>query len=216
MGCGEGSKTIEFVKNFKFKKAYGVDISKFAIDLAKKRYPHITFSSGDIEKLQYADNFFDVVITNFVMEHTLKPQKIFKEVYRVLRNYGYFIVICPNYGAPNRCSPPFNGSRIKKLVRGFISDFNLLSNGLHWNYVTPLSKKNNKHISDYDTTVEPYLLNTVRFCKKLGFKIVEYSSVWEQDIPTNTRHKLFRKLGTIGVFPFKYWGPQHYLVMQKL
>ena len=50
----------------------------------------------DTESIPYGDNSFDVVICNSVLEHLSAPEKTFKEVYRILKKGGFFIVKTPN------------------------------------------------------------------------------------------------------------------------
>jgi ubiquinone/menaquinone biosynthesis C-methylase UbiE len=94
VGCGTGAN-IWYISREGF-SAYGIDGSKTAIEIAKKRLEeenlHGNLVVGDIINLPYEDNFFDAVIdveclyaNNF--ENT---QLILKEINRVLKNDGLF------------------------------------------------------------------------------------------------------------------------------
>jgi 2-polyprenyl-3-methyl-5-hydroxy-6-metoxy-1,4-benzoquinol methylase len=48
-----------------------------------------------LERLTYADNSFDLVITQDVLEHVNNPEKAFLEVYRVLKPNGYHVFTVP-------------------------------------------------------------------------------------------------------------------------
>jgi SAM-dependent methyltransferase len=52
-------------------------------------------SCQNIEALTYADNSFDFVITEDVFEHVRRPEKGFREIYRVLRPGGYHVFTIP-------------------------------------------------------------------------------------------------------------------------
>lgn len=53
---------------------------------------------GNIEKpLPYKNNTFDIVFCKSVIEHLYYPEKVFKEVNRILKPEGCFIVMTPDY-----------------------------------------------------------------------------------------------------------------------
>jgi SAM-dependent methyltransferase len=51
---------------------------------------------GTGEAIPYADNTFDVVFADNVLEHLPDPQRVFAEVFRVLKPGGYFLAKTPN------------------------------------------------------------------------------------------------------------------------
>lgn len=74
-------------------KVIGVDMTEEMIDRAranakKQGYSNIEFRLGDIENLPIEDNSIDVVISNCVVNLAPKKEKVFKEVYRVLKKGG--------------------------------------------------------------------------------------------------------------------------------
>jgi ubiquinone/menaquinone biosynthesis C-methylase UbiE len=210
VGCGEGTRLSTLLP--KNKKGVGVDISKQAIGKAKLKYPRHKFVHTQDETLPFKDNSFDLIYTAFVLEHTKNPKKFIKEIVRVLDFKGELVIICPNYGAPNRRSPNSKESPVKKLLNGFFKDFSLNSN-LNWTKVTP--KKRFKKIDD-DTTVEPYILSLKKYLESKNLKVSKTSSLWRlEEKTTSLRKLLFLVLGKLGVFPFKYWGPQIFLVAKK-
>jgi len=76
---------------------YGIDISNKSVEKASKLYLEAKFKIGSITNLEYQKSFFDCVIASEVLEH-IKPSEIFKslkEVKRVLKPKGYFIVSIP-------------------------------------------------------------------------------------------------------------------------
>jgi len=98
LGCGAGMDL--FLAGFKLGekgKAVGVDFSEEMIkrgnDIAKKyNRDNVEFVLSPIEKMPFADNTFDVVISNCVLN--LVPNKLdaFKEIFRVLKPSGRFVV----------------------------------------------------------------------------------------------------------------------------
>lgn len=88
IGCGTGSTLLyinEFInKNVEF---YGVDLERSPIlpDFVK-------FVRCDIEstKVPFDDESFDIVLSNFVIEHLKNPEKLFLEAFRLLKRGGNF------------------------------------------------------------------------------------------------------------------------------
>ncbi len=66
----------------------GIDFSASMVELAKRRYPHITFKEADAEQLPFDADSFDAVVINFVVHHLARPEVAFKEVFRVLKTGG--------------------------------------------------------------------------------------------------------------------------------
>ena len=64
---------------------------------------------GDVGAIPYADNTFDLVVANNVLEHLSDPRVVFAEVVRVLKPDGVFVFKTPNkhHYMPtiSRCTP---------------------------------------------------------------------------------------------------------------
>jgi ubiquinone/menaquinone biosynthesis C-methylase UbiE len=94
IGCGPGAN-IWYLSREGF-KAYGIDGSEVAIDIAKKRLQSeqlsANFKIGDVKALPYEINFFDAVIDNECMYANNEPNShtILSEVKRVLKPGGLF------------------------------------------------------------------------------------------------------------------------------
>lgn len=95
IGCGTG-ELLEYVKRFINAQAefYGVDLEKNP-DLPD----YINFQGCDLEEglLPFGEGSFDLVISNFVVEHLKNPQKLFLESFRVLKPKGYFYLTTEYY-----------------------------------------------------------------------------------------------------------------------
>lgn len=93
IGCGRG----EFLRGFMScgVNGYGVDRSR----VAEKYCPEAELRTADLENegLPYEDNFFDVIYSKSVIEHFYYPEKIFQEMYRVLKPGGIVITLCPDW-----------------------------------------------------------------------------------------------------------------------
>lgn len=74
-------------------KVIGIDMTEEMIEMARKNaenqgYKNVEFRLGDIEKLPVDDDSIDVAISNCVINLAPDKSKVFKEVYRVLKNGG--------------------------------------------------------------------------------------------------------------------------------
>lgn len=80
--------------------------SHFFADIASGEIsPEHGFQSENLEKLTFADETFDLFITQDVMEHIFNPGKAFKEIARVLKPGGAHIFTVPiiNKGNKSEC-----------------------------------------------------------------------------------------------------------------
>ena len=78
---------------------YGLESIEYHIQHARE--VGIATHSIDIERdrLPYEDAFFDIVLSNQVIEHTKELFWIFSEISRVLKPGGLCIIGCPNLGS---------------------------------------------------------------------------------------------------------------------
>ena len=58
--------------------------------------PNVERVVGDLEELPFPENTFDLVTLNYVLEHTLKPDKVISEIARVLKPDGLFYLSIPD------------------------------------------------------------------------------------------------------------------------
>ena len=67
-------------------------VAKARANNAKRGYTNVEFIEADIENMPLEDNSADVVVSNCVLNLLPQKDKIFKEVYRVLKPSGHFCV----------------------------------------------------------------------------------------------------------------------------
>ena len=80
IGCGDGY----FLRRSKCEQRYGLDR---------------LLGDEVIDKLNFSDSYFDYVTMLAVIEHLSQPEDIFKEVWRVLKTGGHFIITTPRKSA---------------------------------------------------------------------------------------------------------------------
>lgn len=93
-GCGEGFILERLYKANIGQKNVGIDFSDAAISLAKKERPHLDIRKGDICRLPFKDNSFDLVLCCEVLEHLKDPKKALSELHRI--SGKYVILSVPN------------------------------------------------------------------------------------------------------------------------
>lgn len=91
IGCGRG----EFLKGF-----INCGVNGYAVDQSsavRKYCPEAELRISDIENdgIPYPNNYFDVVYSKSVIEHFHYPERLIKEMYRVLKPGGFAITLCP-------------------------------------------------------------------------------------------------------------------------
>jgi len=93
-GCGLGRWVIYLTRQgFDIT---GVDIAGEGIEELRQRFPEVKADIADLKALPYADNTFQGMISNGVVEHFEEgPQAPLREMHRVLREDGVLLCIVP-------------------------------------------------------------------------------------------------------------------------
>jgi len=77
---------------------YGLDISKYAVNFARKKFPDRIFE-GTLEQAKFENEFFDVVALTDVIEHISDINSLVAEIRRILKPNGLVFVISPHTGS---------------------------------------------------------------------------------------------------------------------
>jgi ubiquinone/menaquinone biosynthesis C-methylase UbiE len=99
VGCGIGTDLVRFARGGAI--VTGVDVSKTAIDLARKNFESSGVSARELrvanaEALPYPDASFDVVYGHGVLQYTADANRLVRECHRVLRPGGEVIFMVYN------------------------------------------------------------------------------------------------------------------------
>ncbi|MFS8096573.1 class I SAM-dependent methyltransferase [Lentzea alba] len=89
LGCGTGRITQHLHELGK--EAFGVDLSGGMLDQARRLYPHLDFSQGDITKLDLAEDSLGSAVVWYSTVHMPAEAVPWQEFHRVVKPGGYLL-----------------------------------------------------------------------------------------------------------------------------
>ena len=98
LGCGAGMDIfITKMKNPKVGMLYGLDRLDSMLEKAKKvrdnkKFDNIKFIKGELINIPLSDRSVDRVISNCVINLEPDKQKVYDEIYRILKEDGMFVI----------------------------------------------------------------------------------------------------------------------------
>lgn len=78
-------------------KVIGIDISPYAINLAKRVLTGAKVVDLNKGNLPFKSKSFDIIVASEVIEHLFRPVNTLKDLKRILKDDGEFIVSTPNF-----------------------------------------------------------------------------------------------------------------------
>ncbi len=94
-GCGAG-RFARALKDYRPDlNVYGCDISRQAIDVAKRADDGVSYAVSESEKTIYQDENFSNIFVFDVLEHVYKPTEVLQELARILKNNGTLFLQVP-------------------------------------------------------------------------------------------------------------------------
>ena len=143
LGCGTGEMLRLILSQNSDKELTGIDLSEKMLEVAHQKLPDsVSLVLGDSEHLPFSDGSFDVVYCNDSFHHYPNPDNVFKEIHRVLRPDGIFLI--------GDCWQPLIGRTIMNFYmkyskegdvkiyskKEFLSMFSHYFQNVHWQKVT--------------------------------------------------------------------------------
>lgn len=98
LGSGRGTDVLRLAEQVAPNgQAYGIDITEVMLDKARKTaektgISNASFLRADLEALPLADSSVDWVTSNCVLNHASDKSKVWREIARILRPGGRFVV----------------------------------------------------------------------------------------------------------------------------
>ncbi len=95
LACGPGFVALEFSKHAR--EVVGVDLTaemlKKARALARREgFDNMTFRRADVNRLPFSDATFDLVVTRASFHHFPEPERVLKEMARVIKPNGRILI----------------------------------------------------------------------------------------------------------------------------
>ena len=106
VGCGTGSLLYHLASSSPKAQLFGIDLVPEMLAIARRRLPSsVELREGSAERLPFEDEHFDVVISCNMFHYIRYPNPALREMYRVLRPGGQFVVTdwCDDYIACRIC-----------------------------------------------------------------------------------------------------------------
>jgi SAM-dependent methyltransferase len=98
LGSGRGTDVLRMAESSGEKGfVYGVDISEGMLSKSNEtarrlNVTNVKFIPSPLEKIDLSNDLADVIISNCTINHASDKQKVWNEIYRLLKNGGRFIV----------------------------------------------------------------------------------------------------------------------------
>lgn len=102
VGCGPGTITVDLARRIGRGRVEGVDRSEEIVSTARADaagVENVSFTTGDVYRLDHPDETFDVVHAHQVLQHLSDPVGALREMRRVCRPGGLVAVRDADYGA---------------------------------------------------------------------------------------------------------------------
>lgn len=96
-GCGDGV-ILEALQKFGTALIWGVDYNPLRLKQAQKIAPRVNFKEASLDRLDFPDEYFDVIVMNQVLEHIPEDEAVLREMHRLLKKGGALILGVPNEG----------------------------------------------------------------------------------------------------------------------
>lgn len=92
-GAGTGERTLAILEHSQPGKVIAFDASEAMLDVARSKIqdPRVSFVQGDVRRLPFADDTFDVVVSTWVIEIMDDPRAVVQEFIRVVKPGGLVI-----------------------------------------------------------------------------------------------------------------------------
>lgn len=194
-GCGSG-RVVKYLNDLGYKNVYGVELNDEIVHIQNIRYPDLKIYQGNIVKLSFPDNSFDMIVSFGVIEHFPSgPEEPLQSIFRILKPNGVAVVTVPSLNTLRMCkiffSKHFRIHNIKenKFIRKLFHKDVLpqkRNDARYRYYVYP-------EFGDFfEYRFKPREFEDI--CVKAGFEILESLPISHIDGLYNESDPIFRKL----------------------
>ena len=96
LGTADGRMLQQIYEKYPESNCIGIEYDSELVQFAYKNFPRLKILQGDIQIIDYPDNFYDVAIATAVIEHVPEPAKVISEAKRILKPGGILILSAPD------------------------------------------------------------------------------------------------------------------------
>jgi len=172
IGCGTGANSFKYFHALRDPEIYGID----RLDTRTSDAPIFKCSIFDLEgaKLPFRDEFFDIIVSNQVIEHILDKDMFLREVRRTLKLGGLYVVSTENISSLENIISLIMGN--EPLVQHSSSKY-IISSVLSPHFLKPIpdpfgNKYLHKNVLSYFS-----LKRLARLSGLSGFKIISFGGL---------------------------------------
>lgn len=163
IGCGDG--VLLYLVSQKAKaKLHGVDLDADSLKFAKNQVK-AKFKKSTAEKLPFKSNQFDLVIATEIIEHLKNPDKMLKEIQRVLKPKAKVIVTTPVKIFKTPEDPlhvkEFTQKELKSILKKYFKRLRMSCSHPYWLkklYVSPWFKLGRFYIEPFRWLINAFSL----------------------------------------------------------
>lgn len=202
VGCGSGEFLLKLV-NLGVKEPIGIDFSENAMDILKSK--NIKTFLGTFKDFECKKSYFDLIVMNNYLEHTVEPNFELKKSYDILKSGGWLIGEVPGFDSFERkfFKKYWGGNHVPRHTFQFEQQFliNLLkSQGFKNIEIT--HELNTGHIA---LSIQNYFTkNNNTLLKIVNGRTWLYSPLLLMCIPLNIIPILLKKSGVIKFYAQKF------------
>jgi len=95
LGCGNAGFSVQARERIGCREMWGVDSDERLLNEAEQKGLKVRKADLNL-RVPFEDDFFDVVLSNQVIEHLFYPVRFIKEIHRILRPNGYAVISTEN------------------------------------------------------------------------------------------------------------------------
>lgn len=125
LGCGQGHITEYLGKELGSANFSGLDYSISAIEYARDNYPDIDFAVGDASQTPYANDYFDLVICNNLLEHVSDPLLLLNQIKLICKPGGYVIITTPSRFRFENLLRIIRGKPVKLMSSSHVTEYSV-------------------------------------------------------------------------------------------
>lgn len=170
IGCGQGRYFPIIREAFPTCRIFGVDLSAFALSLARKRMAETMLAAGIGEAIPLADNIVDLVFSIETLEHVADARAMIREWHRIVKPGGKILFTTP-------CANRFS---LEWMIMGLSRGFEKSPDGFGrfaWDEPGHLRRLTSKDIRDLFAKVGLRVICErfrTHFFTTLGFKYIDH------------------------------------------